>query len=146
MRIRWLHVGASFNTRREADPGAPDRILYSLDPDAGWTLVREETPPDWDEHWYYNLEAELVLDSPAEEVWLRLEPATAANALRAYAHCAPDGEPEPQPVLVTHTYRVEGELTTRSFEFRGPASYQIECAGDPENVSVRMAVPSRPAG
>jgi hypothetical protein len=150
--LRWIHVGAAFNARREEGSRRPDRILYSLGPDGPWRLLREELPPEWNAHWYYNMEAELVLEAPAGSVWLRLEPATAANGLRVYPHCqlvGPAGEGEVAAeegavrVVVTHAYRVGGELMTRSLEFDAPRDYQICCDGEPENAYVRVEAPSR---
>jgi len=142
-RIRWLHIGGAFNTRREGGKQGPDRIYYSLRPGTGWKLLREETPPTWDEHWYYNMEAELRLERPAKSVWVRLDPVTAANGLRVYAHCEPERAQQGGPVTVTHAYRVGGKLKTQSFRFSSPREYQIHCEGEPENVYVRIAVPSR---
>lgn len=141
-KLRWLHLGAAFNAHHAGS--RPDRILYSLDPAAGWQVVHEETPPDWNQHWYYNAEADLVLAEPAARVWVRLEPATAANALRVYGHCQPEGARQGGPVIVTHRYRERGELVERSFTFTAPQEYRILCEGEPENDSVTMAVPSRP--
>jgi len=166
--LRWMHVGAAFNARRESRAGGKllphqaDRILYAVEAAGPWQLLQEETPPEWNQprgggppaplHWYYNLEAELVLEEPAASVWLRLEPATAVNGLRVYAHCQPVGpagegevgaEEGAARVVVTHAYRVGGELGTRSFEFDAPRDYQICCDGEPENAYVRVEAPSR---
>jgi hypothetical protein len=141
--IRWLHVGGSFNARRQQGGRAPDRILYSSRPDGDWQAVREDVPPEWNDHWYYNAEADIVLDEPAENVWVRLEPATAVNAIRVYPHCEPDGAVQEGPVVVTHAYRVEGALVKKTLRFEEPGAYEIECRGEPENVYVKMVAPSR---
>ena len=145
-KLRWLHVGASFNARRDGREQGLDRILYSLRPDGGWRVLREDAPPSWNEHWYYNAEAELVLERPVKSVWLKLEPATAANGLRIYLHCQPDSPPSSPPLTVTHAYRLEGRLVTKTFRLPRPRDYQITCEGEPENVCVRMAVPSQRRG
>lgn len=142
-KIRWLHIGGAFNARRENGDHTPDRILYSLEPSRGWDLVRQETPPKWNQHWYYNLEADLILDRPAETLWLRLDPATAVNGLRAWAHCAPDDVHQEGPVMVTHTFQADGEPKTETFRFTEPRDYQVRCDGEPENMSVGISVPSR---
>jgi hypothetical protein len=143
-KIRWLHLGGSFNTGRPPGASLPDRILYSTRPDGPWRVAREVTPPAWDEHWYYNAEADVMLDRPSERLWVRLEPATAANALRVYAHCEPDGARQDGPMVVTHAFRAHGELMTRRFLFAEPTEYLVDCPSEMENVYVRMAVPSRP--
>jgi hypothetical protein len=141
-QIRWLHIGAAFNARRESGARVQDRMLYSLSPDEGWQVLSEETPPTWNQHWYYNMETDLVLDRPAASVWLRLEPATAANGLRVYAHCAAEKPEQKGPVVLTHAFRIDGKLRKRSFRFSSPTEYEISCDGEPENVYVQMAVPS----
>jgi len=147
-KIRWLHLGGAFYTHRDRTNPIPDRLLYSTNPSNGWRLLKQETPPEWVEHWYYNLESDLELNQPVKELWVRLAPAVAANGIRVYAHCAEeDGRrqaPAQQgPVIVTHTYRTGGKQTSRTFRFTAPRQYEIQCPGEPENVSVRMAVGSR---
>jgi hypothetical protein len=142
-KIRWLHVGGSFNARRPAGKLTPDRILYSAPPDGPWQVVREVIPPAWNDHWYYNAEAEIALDEPTQRLWLRLEPATAANAIRVFAHCEPEGAVQEGPVMITHAYRINGEPQKMTFSIEEPRAYEVECLGEPENVYVEMAVPSR---
>lgn len=148
-KLRRLHIGGAFYTHRDRTSPVPDRILYSTNPAEGWRLLKQETPPEWVEHWYYNSEADLELDLPVKDLWIRLLPAVAANGLRIYAHCLPcrAGAPNPaeqsSPVLVTHTYRAGGKQVSRTFRFTAPQSYEITCPLEPENVSVRMAAPSR---
>ncbi len=141
--IRWLHVGGSFNARRPAGEPTPDRILYSTVPDGPWRVVRDVVPPAWNDHWYYNAEAEIVPDEPTQRLWVRLEPATAANAIRVHPHCEPEGAIQEGPVVITHAYRINGELQKTTLSFEDPTAYEVECLGEPENVYVEMAVPSR---
>jgi len=148
-KIRRLHLGGAFYTHRDRANPVPDRLLYSTNPSAGWRLLKQETPPEWVAHWYYNLEGDLELNQPVKELWVRLAPAVAANGIRVYAHCAPDGgrrqaPAQRGPIVVTHTYRVRGKQVTKTFRFTGPRAYEITCAGEPEDVAVRMAVGSRP--
>jgi hypothetical protein len=140
--LRWLHVGGSFNAHH-GDAKQPDRLLFSLDPSTGWKLLRQERPPDWVQHWYYNLESDLELSRPAPSVWLRLDPAVAVNGLRVYTHSAREDAEQLGPVLVTHTYRAGGKEHRASFRFAKPQPYEIFCEDDPENVTVTMSVPSR---
>jgi hypothetical protein len=149
-KLRRLHLGGAFFTHRDRANPVPDRILYSTNPSEGWRLLKQETPPDWVQHWYYNLEADLELNHPMKELWVKLAPAVAANGIRVYAHCTPTraGSQYPAaeqsgPVLVTHTYRTGGKQLSRAFRFTEPRSYEITCPTEPENVSVKMAVPSR---
>jgi hypothetical protein len=142
-KLRRLHIGGAFYTHRDRTAPVPDRILYSTNPSEGWRLLKQETPPEWVEHWYYNSEADLELNLPVKELWVRLVPAVAANGLRIYAHCAKDDTESRGPVLVTHTYRAGGKQLNRTFRFTAPRAYEITCPLEPENVSVKMAVPSR---
>jgi hypothetical protein len=141
--VRWLHVGGSFNTRRPPGRSVPDRIAYATAPGGPWTTIREVVPPEWNDHWYYNAEADIVLDAPAERLWMRLEPATAVNAIRVYAHCEPEGAVQEGPLAVTHAYRIDGDLVKKTVSFDTPSAYEIDCSDEPENVYVKMAVPSR---
>jgi hypothetical protein len=141
-KIRWLHVGGSFDAHHE-DGSRPDRILYSAEPSEGWRLLRAEDPPAWTKHWYYNLEADLELNLPVTEVWVRLDPAVGVNGLRVYAHCAPDNARQGGPVVVTHTFREDGKPVQKAFRFTGPRPYQIDCRTEPENVSIKMHVASQ---
>ena len=143
-KLRWLHVGGACYTHRAGESARPDRILYALSAEGPWHVIGEDTPPGWNRHWYYNVESEVALEEPAREVWVRLDPAVSANALRVYAHCEPDGAEQRGPVVVTHGFRVDEELVTRTFRFNEPRDYQVRCDGKPENVYVRMSVPSRP--
>jgi hypothetical protein len=76
-------------------------------------------------------------------MWIRLEPATAVNAIRVYPHCEPEGANQEGPLVVTHAFRIKGELTEKTVRLREPGTYEIECLGEPENVYVKMTVPSR---
>jgi hypothetical protein len=142
-KTRWLHIGVSFNARRPAGEPTPDRILYATAPDGLWRVVREAVPPAWNDHWYYNAEAQMVLDEPTQRLWLRLEPATAVNAIRVFPHCEPEGAVQEGPVVITHAYRINGEFQKTTLSFEEPSRYEVECFGEPENVYVEMAVPSR---
>jgi len=138
-RLQRLHLGGSFNAYHK-DAARPDRMLFSLDPNSGWKLLRQERPPDWVQHWYYNQEADLELNRPVTELWLKLDPAVAVDGLRVYAHCAPDHPEQLGPVIVTHTYRAGGKQHAESFRFTAPQNYHVFCLDEPENVSVTMAV------
>ncbi len=143
-KIHWLHIGGSFNAHHER-VSRPDRIIYSTRPSEGWRLLRAESPPKWTEHWYYNVEADLRLNLPVPEVWVRLDPAVAVNGLRVYAHCASDEAEQAGPIVVTHTFRAGGKQAEQSFRFTGPRRYQVHCVGEPENISIKMYVPSQRA-
>jgi hypothetical protein len=142
-KIRWLHIGGSFNTGRPRGRPEPDRILYSTAPEGPWRAIREAVPPPWNDHWYYNAEVDVLLDEPASRLWVRLEPASAVNAVRVYPHCEPEGASQEGPLLVTHAFRIAGELTGETRRLEGPGIYEIECPGEPENVYVKMMVPPR---
>jgi hypothetical protein len=142
-KIRWLHIGGSFNTGRPRGRPEPDRILYSTAPEGLWRAIREAVPPPWNDHWYYNAEVDVLLDEPASRLWVRLEPASAVNAVRVYPHCEPEGASQEGPLLVTHAFRIAGELTGETRRLEGPGIYEIECPGEPENVYVKMMVPPR---
>jgi len=64
------------------------------------------------------------------------------NVLRATVHLK-RARPAQQAIRITHAYKIDGRLTERVVEMPAPGEYNVTVDGEPENVFVRLAVPSR---
>jgi hypothetical protein len=114
--------------------------------------------PTWVSHWRYNWDTDIRLDQPADVVYVRFTGHPALNAMRACLHLLPKEPPRPGPrgpqrvraarrastgVRITHTYDIDGRRYEKTVGLAEPGAYTVTCDGDPENISVTLAVPSK---
>lgn len=144
--IQWLTAGGYFHTHLGAGAARnANAIEYSVaGPDGPWTPVCHDSVPEWVEDWHYGMDGDVVLEAAVETVYLRYIGDPGLNQLWVYAHCL-ESQP-PLPVRVIHGYEIEGEAREDAFVFTGDAEYTIDCAAEPENRSIAMAVDSVAAG
>jgi hypothetical protein len=66
----------------------------------------------------------------------------AVNVIRATVHLKPEKTPQ-RAINITHAYKIGDRLIERVIRMQQPGNYNINVEGEPENVFVRMAVPSK---
>ncbi len=114
-------------------------------PDGPWKEAARSRVPDWVVHWHYGMDPDVVLDEPAEIVYLKYVGDPAVNQIWVYAHCQGRTESNKNPIKVTHCYEQDGEIQERSFQFSGKSEYTINCETEPVDRFIRFELPSRPA-
>ncbi len=143
--IEWMSAGGMFRAHRTGEArstankieiataaGGPFRTIY----DATGTV------PDWNEHWHYAMDREIVLEEPVRTVWVRYIGDPACNAIRIYAHCRDPRPVNAGTVRVTHDYSIGDERILRTLDVpAGGGSYVIDCPGTPTNNSLKLEAP-----
>jgi hypothetical protein len=143
MKIAWLSVGATFRTHQGGQATKTDnRIAYAVGAPSDFQEVYRSTVPTWVSHWRYNWDTDIRLDQPAEVVYVKFHGDPGLNTMRACLHLLPQDPPDTR-IRVTHTYDLDGRRHERTVDLGEPGAYVVSCAGDPQNVSVVLAVPSR---
>ncbi len=92
-------------------------------------------------HWHYGMDEDVMLDEPADKVWLKCVGKPGVNQIWVYAHCLPENGAG-RSVELTHGYKLDGELVEKKFTFDGQEEYLVECPAEPENVYLDMYNPS----
>jgi hypothetical protein len=142
MKIAWFSVGATFRTDQgEQAIKTNNRIAYAVGESRDFKEIYRSSVPTWVDHWRYNWDMDVRLDDPVEAVYVRFHGEPGLNTMRACLHLLPK-EPPDTNVRVTHEYAVDGQSYSRTLDVTGPTAYTINCDGDPENISVTIAVPS----
>jgi len=142
LKIAWFSVGATFRTDQgEQAAKTNNRIAYAIGEARDFKEIYRSSVPTWVNHWRYNWDTDVRLDRPAEVVYVRFHGDPGLNAMRACLHLL-SREPPSTGVQITHEYLIEGQPYSRTQNLAGAAAYTINCDGDPENVAVKIAVPS----
>jgi len=143
MKIAWLTVGATFRTHQgEQAVRTDNRIAYAVGTPQDFQEVYRSAVPTWASHWRYNWDTDIRLEEPAEVVYVRFRGDPGLNTMRACLHLLPKDPPAPG-VRIVHAYQIDGRPYDQTVRLSEPGAYTISCNGDPENVSVMIAVPSR---
>ncbi len=143
MKIAWLSVGATFRTHQgEQAVKTDNRIDYAVDEPKDFREVYRSQIPTWVSHWRYNRDTDIKLDQPAPVVYVRFHGDPGLNTMRACLHLLPNNSPSPS-IRVTHAYDSDGRRQEKAIDLAGPVAYTVSCEGDPENVSVTLALPSK---
>ena len=143
MKIAWLSIGATFRTHQGEQAAKTDnRIAYAVAEPKDFKEVYRSSVPTWVSHWRYNWDTDIRLASPAEVVYVKFHGDPGLNAMRACLHLLPNASPS-AGVRVTHTYNIDSQRQEKIVDLAEPGAYAVSCDGDPENVSVTIAVPSR---
>jgi len=141
--IAWLSVGAAFRTHQgEQAVKTDNRIAYAVGQPRDFKEIYRSVVPTWVSHWRYNWDTDIRLPSPADAVYVRFHGDPGLNTMRACLHLLPK-DPPSTGVRITHEYRIDGQLRSRTVDLAEPDAYTVSCDGDPENVSVTIAVPSK---
>lgn len=146
-QIQWLSLGGYFSTyQREAAAQTRNEIWYALDESDEWQLAYRAQVPTWHSHWHYAYDQEVWLNSPADRVRVRYVGRPGVNGVRINLHCLQPGEVPEQSLRVTHGFKMGGQLYEKHFSFDRSTEYTLECPEEPEDVFIRMEVPSDPSG
>ena len=141
MKISWLTVGGTFRTHQgEHARNTDNRIAYAIGRPEDFQEIYRSHVPTWVNHWRYNWDGDIALSKPADAVFVRYTANTGLNTIRACLHLLPNRTAD-EHMGIVHTYRIDGQLEETEKWLTGPASYVIECAAEPENVSVTLDVP-----
>jgi hypothetical protein len=146
-KIKWMSLGGYFAALRGKDaPKTKNEIWYAVNDSSDWKRVYQAEVPDWNDHWHYAHDEEVVLDTPADSVRVRYVGQPGVNAVRVNLHSLKPGDGPADATTVTHGYEMGGKFHERRFEFDGPAQYEIECPDTPKDMFIRFEVPSAPVG
>jgi hypothetical protein len=141
--IDWFTAGACFRTHQNQGAKETDnRIAYAVDEPTHFREVYKADVPTWVNHWRYQWDEDVRLEGPARIVYVKYTGKPAVNVLRATVHLEPDKTPE-KAVRITHAYKIGDELVEKIVEMQEPGGYTIDVDGEPEDVFIRMAVPSK---
>ncbi len=124
--------------RRRRTTGSPTPSAQPRD----FKEIYRSAVPTWVSHWRYNWDTDIRLDQPAEVVYVKFHGDPGLNTMRACLHLLPK-DPPSTGVRITHTYDIDGRRYEKTVDLAEPAAYTISCDGDPENVSVTIAAPSK---
>jgi hypothetical protein len=144
-QIEWLHIDAGlWSNYDKKPPKSGDKFLVALDEPKDFRQVWQAEVPDWIDHWYFRGNQEVKLERPAKTVYVRIEPTYGLLNMAFYLHVSRPDAPSnaAQPVTVTHKFKVNAAEKTVKQELAKPGPYTVTCDGEPENVSVAVAIPS----
>jgi hypothetical protein len=141
-KIAWLTPGACFNTfQNDAARNTDNRIAYAVNRPVKFQEIYRADVPTWVNHWRYQWDQDLLLDEPAQTVFVRYTGRPGVNVLRATAHLIPDRKSQ-TAIEITHAYRQGSQVIEHVVRMAGPGEYTVDVDGEPENLFLRMAVPS----
>ncbi len=141
--IDWFTAGASFMTHQGQGARETDnRIAYATDQPANFEQIYQADVPTWVNHWRYQWDEDVLLREPAKVVFIRYTGAPGLNVIRATLHLRKQQRAD-TAVEITHGYRIANELIEKTVSMARPGDYTVFVDGVPENVFVRLSVPSR---
>ena len=143
MKIVWFTTGATFRTYQGALAAKTDnRIAYSVYGPADFKEIYKSSVPAWVNHWRYNWDEEVILDIPAEQVYVKFTGNPGLNTIRACLHLLPKNPPT-NNICIEHGYKIAGQLKSEIVELDSPGSYSVNCDTEPENIFIKLTVPSK---
>jgi len=143
MRIAWFTTGATFRTYQgEQAKNTDNRIAYSVYGPADFKEIYRSSVPTWVNHWRYNWDEEVILDIPAEQVYVKFTGNPGLNTIRACLHLLPKN-PSKSNVRVEHSYSIDGYGQKETVALDRPGSYSVDCTSEPENIFIKISVPSK---
>jgi len=142
-KIKWMSLGGFFNTyQRAAATNTRNEMWYALGDSDNWNLAHRANVPTWHSHWHYAYDEEIVLDEPVDKVRVRYVGNPGVNGIRVNIHSLRQGEKPDNSVVVTHCFKMNGRTEERRFTFDKPTDYVIDCPAAPEDVFIKLEVPS----
>jgi len=142
-KIAWFSAGATFRTNLGQQAKETDnRIAYSVGEPKNFKEVYRSSVPTWVNHWRYNWDTDVVLDEPADKVFVKYTGNPGLNTIRACLHLLAEQPPQ-AGVRIVHGYRTGGQLHSETRYMAEPGTYTVDCDGEPENVFIEMSVPSK---
>jgi hypothetical protein len=144
-QIKWASLGGYFSSYQKAEaPNTANEMWYAVNDADDWTLAYRANVPDWQSHWHYAYDQEILLDKPVERLRVRYVGKPGVNGVRVNLHSLKREPVTSDPVTVTHTFKMDGNVQTKTFTFDKPSDYTIQCPSTPEDISIQLAVPSDP--
>lgn len=141
--IQWMSLGGFFNSYQGKDaPKTRNEIWYATEDSDHWVMAYRANVPDWHEHWHYAFDKEVPLLRPARKVRVKYIGNPGVNGIRVNLHCVRAEEKPDKALVVTHAFTMNGKMQEKKVALDGSGGYTIECASEPENVSIRLEVPS----
>ena len=119
-----------------------NRIAYSVGRPKNFKQIYKSSVPTWVNHWRYNWDEEVILQSPAENVYVKFTGNPGLNTIRACLHLLPKN-PKKTNVRIEHGYKIAGQLQSDTVELDSPDTYSINCTTEPENTFIKISVPSK---
>jgi hypothetical protein len=146
MKIAWFNAGATFRTYQGQEAKKTDnRIAFAVGRPEDFKEIYKSSVPIWVNHWRYNRDTDVVLDKPADVVYVKYTGAPGLNTIRACLHLLgaplPD-RPTQTRIRIVHGCQIDNRLQRDTIDLDGPASYTVQCDSQPENVFIEVAVPS----
>jgi hypothetical protein len=143
MKIAWFTIGATFRTYQGEEAGKTNnRIAYAVGRPEQFREIYKSSIPTWVNHWRYNWDTDVVLDKPADEVYVKFTGDPGLNVVRACLHLLPTGLLQ-TGIRIVHGYRIDGQLNRKRIDLDEPGCYVVQCDSEPENVFIEMGVPSK---
>ena len=137
-KIAWLSAGGTFNTlRRKEAPQTQNMMSFAVDQPQNFRNIYESNNPEWVDHWRYNHDTDIVLDEPAETVFIKYTGNPGVSVIRACLHVIPQN-PVSTSIKITHGYKTDGREQEQTFEFSKPKGYTVYCENDVENVFIKL--------
>ncbi|MDH4239058.1 MAG: hypothetical protein OEW48_05815 [Phycisphaerae bacterium] len=141
-KIAWLSVGATFRTYQGEQAGKTDnRIAYAVGEPRDFKEIYKSTVPTWVNHWRYNWDTDILLDKPAEVVYVKYTGNPGLNTVRACLHLV-ENHPKQTRIRVVHGYLIDKVLHHKAVDLSRPADYTVTCEDEPENVFIEISIPS----
>jgi hypothetical protein len=142
MKIAWFGAGATFRTYQGQQASKTDnRIAYSVGQPANFKELYKSSVPTWTNHWRCNWDTDVVLDKPADQVYVKYTGNPGLNVIRACLHLLPKQPPKTN-LQIVHGFNINGRVQTRTINLDKPDDYIIECESEPENIFIEITVPS----
>jgi hypothetical protein len=139
MKIAWFSAGATFRTYQGQQATKTDnRIAYSVGRPENFKEIYKSSVPTWTNHWRCNWDTDVMLDKPAEQVYVKYTGNPGLNVIRACLHLLPE-QPSKTGLRITHGFSIDGQLQTKTIDLDKPRDYTIECDSEPENVFIKIA-------
>ncbi|MFH1717164.1 MAG: hypothetical protein ABIF19_07425 [Planctomycetota bacterium] len=143
MKIAWFSAGATFRTYQgEQAKETDNRIAYSVGQPTNFKEIYRSSVPTWVNHWRYNWDTDVVLDEPADKVFVKYTGNPGLNTIRACLHLLAEQPPQ-TGVRIVHGYRIGEQLHSETRYMAEPGTYTVDCDGQPENVFIEISVPSK---
>lgn len=142
-KIRWASIGGYFSThQRESAVNTKNEMWYALNDSDDWHLAYSSDVPTWHAHWHYAHDKELMFEEPVEKLRVRYVGKPGINGVRVNIHSLKTEIASSQSVTITHGFRMGDKIHEREFAFDKPSDYSIECPQEPEDIFIRLEIPS----
>ncbi len=142
-KIVWASIGGFLSTHQgKAAARTANEIAYALSESGPFVEIHRSHVPNWQGHWHYAFDREVKFPRPSDILRVRYVGRPGVNGVRVNLHTIKPGEVPERSVIVTHGYRMAGKLVEKKIHLKGPCTYTVNCPQEPENLFIRLSVPS----